>query len=192
MDADAPNAPNPGGATVAGPDHPHQSSIPPPPPPGPGADGARWIPSEHTVANPFEYEIPPLQPGQLANGWRRLFVVGWMGVLVGFGCVWQAGRVAGIAPWWLGPETNPRFIGLIALPFVIAMIPIGVAVTHWKFAVHIGVAAGLALAAFALGDLHFPGLAIVEAIIGAAGVLISVASFGGRMRHPDRVEPQAG
>lgn len=179
MDADVPSPP--------GHLNPAHHDIPLPPPPPVGADGVVVAPSEPAVANPFLSEPEPLRPGQLAPGWHSLFIAGWVGVLVGFGCIWQAGRVAGIAPWWLGPETNPRFIGLIILPFIAPLVSIAAALTRSKFAVHIGIVAGLGATAIALGDLHFPGLAIVEAIIGIAGLLISLACLGGRMRDPNRV-----
>ena len=139
------------------------------------------------VANPFEYEVPPLRPGQLADGWRSLFIAGWAGVFVGFGCMWQAGRVAGIAPWWLGPQTNPRSLLLIALPFVPPLVTIGFALAKSRWAVYVGLLAGLVSMAIALGDLEYPGLAVAEAAVGLAGFVISVACLGGRMRHPDRV-----
>lgn len=137
------------------------------------------------VANPFVYEPPALGPGQLAAGWKALFIAGWVGVLVGFGCIWQAGRVAGIAPWWLGPETNPRFFLIIALPFLAPLVAIAVASSGSRWAVYVGVTAGLASASISLGDLgDYPGLAAGEAAIGLAGLLVSVACFAGRMTKP--------
>ncbi|MEO6124711.1 MAG: hypothetical protein ABIR32_13485 [Ilumatobacteraceae bacterium] len=176
MDADAPNTADPA---------PHH--IPLPPPPMMDSTGAITAPAEPVVANPFGWEDVPLRPGQLAPGWHTLFIAGWVLVMVSFGCVWQAARVSGIAPWWLGPETNPRFVGLIILPFIGPLIVIAAELVRWKASVFVGIVVGLGSAAFALGDLHFPGLAIVEAIIGLAGLLVSLASVGGRMRHPDRV-----
>jgi hypothetical protein len=156
----------------------------PAPPPAP-ADAA--IVAGPFVANPFEYEDAPPRPGQLSNGWRSLFLAGWVGVLIGFGCIWQAGRVAGIAPWWLGPETNPRSVLLIGMPFAPPLVAIAGAIARSRWAVHVGVIAAVASTAIAIGDVEYPGLALVEAAIGVAGLLISVACFAGRMRHPDRV-----
>lgn len=162
-----------------------QHDIPSPPLP-PAADEP--VAAGPYVANPFEYERPPLGPGRLAPGWKSLFLLGWVGVLVGFGCIWQAGRVAGIAPWWLGPETNPRLFLVIALPFIPALITIALAAAGSRFAVHVGVVAGLASMSISLGDLSdHPGLATGEAAIGLAGLLISVACFAGRLRRPDPV-----
>ncbi|MEO7397816.1 MAG: hypothetical protein ABIW84_04560, partial [Ilumatobacteraceae bacterium] len=95
------------------------------------------------VANPFRSEPAPLAPGQLAPGWKKLFIAGWVGVIAGFGCMWQAARVAGLAPWWLGPETDPRAFVLIALPFVAPVAAVSFAAAQSRFAVFVGVAAGL-------------------------------------------------
>src|SRR3954447_12042405 len=122
-----------------------------------------------------------LRPGQLAPGWRTTFIAGWVGVIAALGAIWQACRVGGIAPWWLGPETNPRFLLVVALPFIPPIIAIIAASTGMGYACHIGIVAGVLVAAVALGDLDHPGLALVEACVGLAGMLISVACLGGRM-----------
>lgn len=118
-----------------------------------------------------------------------IFIAGWVGVLAGFGAIWQAGRIAGIAPWWLGPETNPRFVLVIAVPFVAPLITVVAGVMGRTWACYVGIAAGVVSAAMALGDLHYPGLAVVDAIIGFCGLLISIACLGGRMRPaPDTTD----
>jgi hypothetical protein len=131
---------------------------------------------------PNPWTPPPLRPGQLSPGWRMVFIVGWVGVMGGFGAVWQATRVAGIAPWWLGPETNMRSVFVIALPFLAPLLAAAAGMAALRGACSVGIAASLVTAAFALGDLHFPGLAVVEALLGICGLLISVACLGGRMR----------
>ena len=136
-----------------------------------------------SVTGPIDpWSPPPLRPGQLSPGWRIAFIAGWVGVMGGFGAVWQATRIAGIAPWWLGPETNMRSVFVIALPFVAPMLAVVAGVTGLRLACFVGIAASLATAAFALGDLHFPGLASVEGLLGLCGLLLSVAALGGRMR----------
>ncbi|MCU1394584.1 MAG: hypothetical protein JWM34_3012 [Ilumatobacteraceae bacterium] len=133
----------------------------------------------------------PLEPGQLSPGWRLVFIAGWIGVLAGFAALWQAGRLAGIAPWWLGPETNLEPIYVIALPFIAPLIAIVVGFLGSKWSSLVGIGCSLITAAFALGDLHFPGLAVVDALIGVCGLLISLASLGGRMRAAPVAEPVA-
>ena len=133
---------------------------------------------------------PPLRPGQLSPGWRMAFIAGWVGVLGGFGAIWQACRIAGIAPWWLGPETDLRSVFVIALPFIAPLLTVLAGVAGLRIACSVGIVASLVTASFALGDLHFPGLAVVEAILGLCGLLVSLAGFGGRMRAaPVEAEP---
>ncbi len=161
-------------------------SPPPQPPDEPGATGPY-------VADPFVYDAPPADPGELAPGWKSLFIAGWVGVLIGFGCIWQAARVVGVAPWWLGPETDPRLFLVIALPFIAPVITIAVAAAGSRWAVYAGLVAGVTSMAIALGDLaDYPGLAAGEAVIGLAGLLITVACFGGRFRQPDDADGSAG
>ncbi len=155
----------------------------PGPPPGPASP--EIVPAEPFVANPFDYEPPPLRPGQLAAPWKTLFIAGWFGVLVGFGCIWQAGRVAGVAPWWLGPETNPRPIFVTALPFIGPVLAIIFAAANSRWAVYVGLGAAVASIAISFGDLDdTPGLADGQAVIGLAGLFVTIAAFSGRMRKP--------
>ena len=123
----------------------------------------------------------PPRPGELTDGWRTALLSGWVAVMVGFGSVWQACRVAGIAPWWLGPETDMRSVFVVVLPFAPAIVAAVAAFVGYRYASFIGIAAGLAASAIALGDrAEFPGLALVELVIGVAGLLISIASLAGR------------
>ena len=106
-------------------------------------------------------------------------------MLLGFAAVWQACRVAGVAPWWLGPETNHRAFFIIAVPFVAPITAVVAGIARFRVACYIGVVAGIVTLVVALGDRNrFPGVAAVEAVIGCAGLLISVGAFAGRMRRP--------
>ncbi len=160
-----------------------------PPPPSVAETAGRAV-GEPIIANPFEYEAPPLQPGQLAPGWKTVFITGWVLVLAGFGCIWQAGRVAGIAPWWLGPESDQRLFLVIALPFVAPLIAVLMAAANLRAAVYFGLVAGVASTTVALGDLEYPGLALGEVAIGLSGLLVSIACLVGRMRQPTALTPQ--
>ena len=127
-----------------------------------------------------------LAAGQLTPGWRTLFIAGWIGVLLGFAAVWQASRIAGTAPWWLGPETDQRSFAIIALPFAAPVAAVIAGITRLRTACLIGIAAALSTGGIALGEVdRFPGIATVEFALAAAGLLISVAALGGRMRRPD-------
>ena len=127
-----------------------------------------------------------MAPGQLTPAWRTLFIAGWVGVMLGFGAVWQSGRVSGISPWWLGPATNQRLFVIIAIPFVAPALAVLAGIARLRITCYVGIAAAIATAAVALADRsQYPGIAAVESALAAAGLLISIGSFAGRMRRPD-------
>lgn len=145
---------------------------------------------------PTQYDLEPglemhqrvartLAVGQLTPGWRTLFIAGWIGVLMGFAAVWQASRIAGTAPWWLGPETDQRNFAIIAIPFAGPVVAVIAGITRLRITCLIGIAAALSTGGIALGEAgRFAGIARVEFVLAAAGLLISVAALGGRMRRP--------
>jgi hypothetical protein len=107
----------------------------------------------------------------------------WIAVLVAIGCVWQAGRDAGISPWWTGPETNPRFFAITAVPFICAVIPLLFAYLNLPVACWLGVAAALVLAVFGLIDVNrFTGLGAAQLAIAGCALLVTLAAFTGRIR----------
>ncbi len=125
-----------------------------------------------------------MQLGVLVASWRLLFVAAWVGVMAAFGAVAQAGRLAGLSPWWIGPQTNPRNIIIFVAPFVLPIVAVATALRGFRYACSVGVVAGLASMAVALGDTDYPGMALVELVIGAAGLLVSLACFAGRAVRP--------
>lgn len=126
----------------------------------------------------------PLRLGVLVGSWRLLFVAAWVGVMAAFGAVAQAGRLAGLSPWWIGPQTNPRNIIVFVAPFVLPVVAVAAALRGVRYTCYIGVLAGLASMAVALGDTDHPGMALVELVIGVAGLLVSLACFAGRAVRP--------
>jgi hypothetical protein len=141
---------------------------------------------EHHPAEQPPVAVRPAQnkPGQLTHGWKSVFIGGWVAVMAGFGAIAQGGRIGGISPWWLGPESEPKPFFVIALPFLAPVIVISLAWIGSRFCCYVGIVAALATAAVGLGDLRWPGLAIAEAVIGAAALAISCACLGGRFRRP--------
>ena len=133
----------------------------------------------------------PVVAGQLVGQWRTVLIAGWVGVIAGFGAVAQAGRLAGISPWWIGPATNPRHIAVFVVPFLAPTITIVLAAAGSRFACHAGVLAALVSAAMALGDRDFPGIALVEVVVAGAGLLVTVACFAGRAVRPPADRPPA-
>lgn len=155
----------------------------------PGAESTVAPPLPDPPASPPGPSAPdpaplPLRPGQLVAGWRAVFISGWVAVIAAFGAVAQAGRLAGISPWWIGPETNPRNVFVFLLPFYAPVAAIVTAARGVRWASYIGLVAAAVSAAIALGDSEYPGMLLVELVIAGCGLALSAASFAGRAVRP--------
>ncbi len=142
-------------------------AIPPPPAP---------------IAKAPTFMLPArmIRAGQVTVGWSRFLLVTWLFAVASFIAIWVSSRNTGLSTWWLGPETEPRFILINLLPFV---APVVVCLTC-QFALRrlpwIGIAAALVTAAIAAGDIsRVPGYAVAEFAVAAGGLLASLACFAG-------------
>lgn len=134
---------------------------------------------------------PPREtrPGELSPPWRIVFVVGWMGAILGFASVWKSSRTMGLSTWWLGPAAEPRSIVIQMLPFVVPVLLVIAGSRHARFLPWWGVLGSLALGAVGAADLgRFQRLAAVELLIANAVLFISIASFAGLLHG--RSEPE--
>jgi hypothetical protein len=150
------------------------SSLPPPPPPPPQLESDAW---------PQALKLP----GQLSPAWRLAFGIGWAFVIACNAAVWETSRIIGLSTWWLGAEAQPRFLLLQLVPFYAPIIATIAAVSNWRHTPYIGIAAAVIAVGIAAGDLgRVRWIAVVELVIAASGLLISVASLAGMYR---RAEP---
>jgi hypothetical protein len=153
----------------------------PPAPPelsGPDADG--WV------------QPQVLGPGQLSNGWRGVFLVGWGIVVLALAAVWRTSRTMGLSTWWLGASSNPQFVLVQVLPFVPPILMVVMASRGTRRLPWMGVVAALVLAAIGAGDIgRFDRLAIVELIIAVAAMFVSIASFAGLLQAADEAAETA-
>jgi hypothetical protein len=128
-------------------------------------------------------EEPPAReqrPGELTTGWRIVFAIGWIGVILGTAAVWKSSRTLGLPLWWLGPEADPRPLPVQMLPFVLPVLMIIAAVRSTRHLPWFGLATAAAAIGIAIPDLdRYPGLATVEIALALAGALVSGASFAG-------------
>jgi hypothetical protein len=125
-----------------------------------------------------------MRPGDLSAGWTLVFVIGWVGVAVGFAAVWNASVQLGLSTWWLGPAADRRPLVIRLLPFVAPLLAVLAAAMRVRWLPWIGVAAAAATAAIGIGDLgRVTGLAIVELLLAACGLLVSLASTAGMYRR---------
>ena len=113
--------------------------------------------------------------------WRTLASVSWIGILLCQVAVAISSRNIGKSAWWLGPESNPQFPLVWALPFAITIA--GLVATHrprryTKF-IHLGCV--LALVGVALGDVsNAPGVALLEFVLAGIALLVSLVSLAAR------------
>ena len=117
----------------------------------------------------------------LTNTWRTVAVVSWLLVLFAIIAVAVTSRNIGKPTWWLGPQSNPSFVLLWALPFVAPIASIIAAVKFGRIASFVGFGSALLLGVIGAVDIdNTPGVALVECVIAVSSALIAIATFAGR------------
>ena len=117
----------------------------------------------------------------LTDTWRTVAVVSWLLVLFAIIAVAVTSRNIGKPTWWLGPESNPSFVLLWALPFVAPIASIIAAIKFGRVASYVGFGSALLLGAIGAADIDStPGVALVECVIAVSSALIAIATFAGR------------
>lgn len=135
--------------------------------------------------------VPALRPGDVVLGWRWVLAIGWIGIMGCLMIVAGAGEVTGRAVWWFGPDTERRSLLVMVAPFVLPTAVVVMASQGTRFVVEASALATASVALTAWIDRHdAPGAAAITALIGLAGLLITVAALAGRARRA-RVHPPA-
>lgn len=117
----------------------------------------------------------------LTRTWRTVAVISWLMVFFAIMAVAITSRNIGKPTWWLGPESNPSFVLLWALPFAAPIASIIAAIKFGRVASFIGFGAALSLGAIGVADISItPGVALIECAIAIASALIAIATFAGR------------
>ncbi len=117
----------------------------------------------------------------LTNTWRTVAVVSWLLVFFAIIAVAVTSRNIGKPTWWLGPESNPSFVLLWALPFVAPIASIIAAIKFGRVASYVGLGSALLLGAIGAADINgTPGVALIECAIAVSSALIAIATFAGR------------
>ena len=113
--------------------------------------------------------------------WKLVGVTSWLLVTAGITCAAIASRSVGKSTWWLGPESNPTFPLLWALPFLMPVVSIIAILRLPRIAGYIGIGCSLVLAGVAIGDIAgSPGVAIIEGIVAVSALFIAIATLAGR------------
>ena len=116
--------------------------------------------------------------------WKLVGVTSWLLVTAALTCAAIASRSVGKSTWWLGPESNPTFALLWALPFLMPVVSIVAILRLPRIAGYVGIGCSLVLTGVAIGDIAgSPGIAIIEGITAASALFISIATFAGRAHN---------
>ena len=116
--------------------------------------------------------------------WKLVGVTSWLLVTAGITCAAIASRSVGKSTWWLGPESNPTFPLLWALPFLMPVVSIIAVLRLPRIAGYIGIGCSLVLAGVAIGDIAgSPGIAIIEGIVAVSALFIAIATLAGRTHN---------
>ena len=116
--------------------------------------------------------------------WKIVGVTSWLLVTAALTCAAIASRSVGKSTWWLGPESNPTFALLWALPFLMPVVSIVAILRLPRIAGYVGIGCSLVLAGVAIGDIAgSPGIAIIEGITAVSALFIAIATLAGRERN---------
>ncbi|MHB1090649.1 MAG: hypothetical protein ACYC06_02940 [Ilumatobacteraceae bacterium] len=140
-------------------------------------------------------EIPPppfpRPVTQLTRTWRNVTAASWLVLGLAVLALAISSRTLGKPTWWLGPQSNPRFIALWATPFLAPIASIIASLRFSRWATQVSLISSVALAIVAVFDLRTtPGVAVGEFILAGAGVLITLASLAGRTTVNTYRQPQ--
>jgi len=113
--------------------------------------------------------------------WRRLATASWFGVALCQVAVAVTSRNIGKSTWWLGPESNPRFPLVWAIPFLITIAAMVATQRPSKYTIVVHLACVASLAAVATGDVsNSPGVAMLQYVVAAIALLVSLVSLAAR------------
>ena len=143
----------------------------------PAAAPALPQPEQYTPA------APTPRAGELTREWSTIFWIGWLLIAASFVAIWVSSAKVGLATWWLGPSTEPRFILINLLPFIAPLSLSVAAVMRARRLPWFGIAGALLTAVIAAFDIaDVPGYAVIEFGLAAAGMLVSLAAISGMYR----------
>ncbi|MFZ9402198.1 MAG: hypothetical protein ACO27I_05685 [Ilumatobacteraceae bacterium] len=113
--------------------------------------------------------------------WRVLASVSWVGILLCQVAVAISSRNIGKSAWWLGPESNPQFPLVWALPFAITVAGLVATQRPRRYTIFIHLGCVVALVGVALGDVsNAPGVALLEFVLAGIALLVSLVSLASR------------
>ena len=113
--------------------------------------------------------------------WRRLATASWVGILLCQVAVAVTSRNIGKSAWWLGPESNPRFPIIWAVPFLITLAALIATLRTARHTIIIHLACVALLVAVATGDIsNSPGVAMLQYVVAGIALVVSFVSLAAR------------
>jgi len=113
--------------------------------------------------------------------WRRLASISWVGIAMCQVAVAVTSRNIGKSAWWLGPESNPRFPLVWAVPFLITVAAFVATQRPRKYTIVVHLVCVALLAAVATGDVaNSPGVAALQYVVAGIALLVSFVSLAAR------------
>lgn len=113
--------------------------------------------------------------------WRRLASISWVGIALCQVAVAVTSRNIGKSAWWLGPESNPRFPLVWAVPFLITVAAFVATQRPRKYTIVVHLVCVALLAAVATGDVaNSPGVAALQYVVAGIALLVSFVSLAAR------------
>jgi hypothetical protein len=128
--------------------------------------------------------VRPLQPGDLTPQWRWIMIAGWIALIVAMVITAGAAETLHRSVWWIGDRSDPAPLVFWLIPFVLPVAVISLGLSGRRWLTEVSAVASLATLAVAFGDrTNSPSAAVVMAALGVAGLLLTAASLGGRVRR---------
>jgi hypothetical protein len=113
--------------------------------------------------------------------WRTLATISWVGILLCQVAVAVTSRNVGKSAWWLGPESNPQFPLVWAIPFLITIAALIAIQRPRRYTIVVHLVCVVLLAAVATGDVqNSPGVAALQYGVAAIALLVSFVSLAAR------------
>jgi hypothetical protein len=113
--------------------------------------------------------------------WRRLATASWIGIFFCQIAVAVTSRNIGKSAWWLGPESNPQFPLVWAVPFAITLVALIATQRTRRYTIFVHLACVALLVAVATGDLsNAPGVAMLQYVVAGIALLVTFVSLAAR------------
>ena len=122
------------------------------------------VPERRVAAHPR-----PPRPGDLSLGWRAITAGTWIGVVVGLAAVWNASVQLGLSTWWLGARGEPQPTIVQFTPFIAPVLMLLATINQVRWLPWCGLAASVAVAGFAAGNVMLLSVSNAKSTICSAG-----------------------